>query len=52
MSRESGEKPFERVPPAPNYFHDLWEKRSVTLKHMHIPVHQHLKIEVALAKAA
>lgn len=52
MSRERNQQPFENVAPAPNYFQDLWEKRSVTLKHVHIPVHQHLQIEVALAKAA
>jgi hypothetical protein len=52
MSRENGEEPFKRIAPAPNYFHDLWEKRAVTLTHLHVPVRQHLEIEVALAKAA
>lgn len=52
MSRERGEEPFSKICAAPNYFQSLWEKRSVTLKHMHIPVHQHLQIEVALLKAA
>jgi hypothetical protein len=52
MSRENGEEPFERIAPAPNYFHDLWEKRLVTLTHVHVPVRQHFEIEVALAKAA
>lgn len=52
MSKERTGKPFGGIAPAPNYFHNLWEKRSVSLEHLHIPVHQHLKIEVALAKAA
>ncbi len=52
MSREMNEEPWNRIAPAPNYFHDLWEKRSVTLTHLHVPVHQHLKVEIALAQAA
>jgi len=52
ICREGGRDPLKRIAPAPNYFHDLWEKRSVTLAHMHLPVHQHLKMEVALANAA
>lgn len=52
MSREMNEEPFKRIAPAPNYFHDLWEKRSVTLQHLHIPVQQHLRVEIALAQAA
>lgn len=52
ISRELGQEPFKRIAPAPNYFHDLWEKRSVTLQHLHVPVHQHLIVEIALAQAA
>jgi hypothetical protein len=51
-ARERGEELFSKIGAAPNYFHELWEKRSVTLRHLHIPVNQHLKIEVALAQAA
>ena len=52
MCADMGAAPFEGIPPAPNYFHSLWDKRSVTLKHLNTPVHQHLSVEIALAKAA
>jgi hypothetical protein len=52
LSRDNGAEALNRIAPAPNYFHELWEKRSVTLSHLHIPVRQHFEIEVALAKAA
>ena len=52
MSLERGGKRFEGVPSAPNYYHDLWEKRSVALTHLHVPVDHHLRLEVALAQAA
>jgi hypothetical protein len=29
MSRDRNETPFSQIGAAPNYFHDLWEKRSV-----------------------
>jgi len=52
MSRDRGDQPFVGIPPAPNYFHTLWDQRSVSLARLQVPVHQHLRIEVALAKAA
>lgn len=52
MSVERNGGPFDGIPPAPNYFHGLWEKRSMSLTHLHFPVHNHLNIQVAYAKAA
>ncbi len=52
-STERGETPFKGIAPAPNYFHGLWEKRSVSLTHLRFPVAEHFrKVEVVLAKAA
>jgi hypothetical protein len=51
MSKDRTGKPFDGIPPAPNYFHGLWAKRSVSLTHLHIPI-GHFKVEVALSKAA
>jgi hypothetical protein len=50
ISRDSNESLLNRIAPAPNYFHGLWEKRAVTLTHLSIPVRQHLEIEVGLAQ--
>lgn len=50
ISRDRNEKPFGQIGAAPNYFHDLWEKRSVMLTRLHVPVGQHLKMEVGLAQ--
>lgn len=52
VSVERGERPFEGIAPAPVYFHGLWDKRSVTLKHLQTPVGHLFNLEVALAKAA
>ena len=40
MARERAEKPFENIAPAPNYFHGLWEKGSVSLSRLNevVPV--------------
>jgi hypothetical protein len=52
ISKEDGYAPFAHIPAAPNYFHGLWDKRSVTLAHIHMPVGHHFNMEVAYAKAA
>jgi hypothetical protein len=53
LSRDQGKSPFDGIAPAPNYFHGLWEKRSVSLKHLTVPIGHHFaNVEVALAKAA
>jgi hypothetical protein len=52
MSKESTGKPFDGIPPAPNYFHGLWDKRSVSLSHLRVPVGERFQVEVAFAKAA
>jgi hypothetical protein len=53
LSRELGKKPFEGIAPASTYFHTLWEKRSVSLKHLRCPIAQHFQnVEIALAEAA
>jgi hypothetical protein len=52
MSVEREGKPFGNIPPAPNYFHDLWEKRSISIARLHVPVGTHLNLDIGLAKAA
>jgi hypothetical protein len=50
MSKERGGEPFAGIGPAPNYFHGLWDKRSVSLKHLLFPIGHHFRtVEVALA---
>jgi hypothetical protein len=50
-SRERDEKPLSKIGAAPNYFHDLWEKRTLMITRLHVPVGQHLKMEVGLARS-
>lgn len=52
MSRERGGAPFAGIAPAPNYFHDLWDKRSISIARLHLPVGAHLNLDIGLAKAA
>jgi hypothetical protein len=53
LRRERNEKPFECFTPAPNYFHDLWDKASLKIARIKVPVgHHHPVLEVAFAKAA
>jgi len=52
MSKEAGARGLGNIPAAPNYFHGLWDKRSLTLTHVEMPVGHHFKMEVAYAKAA
>ncbi len=50
MSRERGGEPFAGIGPAPNFFHGLWEKRSVSLQHLQVKIGHHFQnVEVALA---
>ena len=49
ISKEAGGQAFDNIPSAPNYFHTLWDKRSMTLTHVEVPVGHHYKMEVALA---
>ena len=50
MSLERGSIPFAGIGAAPNFFHGLWEKRSVSLQHLQVKVGHHFrKVEVALA---
>jgi hypothetical protein len=50
MSRERGGEPFVGIGAAPNFFHGLWEKRSVALQHLQVNVGHHFrKVEMALA---
>lgn len=51
MSLDKGGEEFDGICPAPNYFHELWEKRSVTLDRVNVPVGTR-KLQAALAKAA
>ncbi len=44
--------PFAGIAPAPNYFHDLWDKRSISIARLHLPVGAHLNLDIGLAKAA
>jgi hypothetical protein len=43
MSKERGGAPFQGIGAAPNYFHGLWDKRSVQLKHLLFPVGHHFQ---------
>jgi hypothetical protein len=53
MCIERGQKPFEGICAAPNYYHELWEKRTVKLARVHVPIDKHFpRVEAALAKAA
>ena len=53
MSKERGGSAFDGIGPAPNYFHGLWDKRSVELKRVLMPIgHYFRSVEVALADAA
>jgi hypothetical protein len=49
ISKEAGGQAFDNIPSAPNYFRTLWDKRSMTLTHVHMPVGHQYKMEVALA---
>jgi hypothetical protein len=49
VSKEAGGQAFDNIPAAPNYFHTLWDKRSLTLTHVKMPVGHHYRMEVALA---
>jgi hypothetical protein len=49
ISKEAGGQAFDNIPSAPNYFHSLWDKRSMALTHLHMPVGHHYRMEVALA---
>ena len=43
------------ISPAPNYYHGLWDKRSVSLERIHVPAPQtssRFEIQAALATAA
>lgn len=46
-----GKKPCDTIPPAQNYFHKLWDKKSLTLKKTVIETGAR-DIEFAFAKAA
>lgn len=49
VSKEAGGRAFCDIPSAPNYFHTLWDKRSMTLAHVKMPVGHHYQMDVALA---
>ena len=50
MSRDRGGGPFAGIGAAPNFFHGLWDKRSVSLKHLTVTIGHHFRtVEVALA---
>lgn len=53
LSKELGEQPLQGIAPAPNYFHALWEKRSVSLEHLKVAVGHHFRtVEVGLLPKA
>jgi hypothetical protein len=51
LSSDRGEEPFSRIPPAPNYFHKLWEKGSFQITRLNVPFDA-VKIDAKFAKAA
>ncbi len=50
MSLEAGGEEFDGICAAPNYFHELWDKLSLTLNGVNVPVES--RLEFALATAA
>ena len=53
MSKEATGEPFSGIPPAPVYFHHLWEKGSVAITRKNLSVERHFPpFNVVLAKAA
>lgn len=42
----------DRIFPAPNYYHSLWEKRSMNIERVNVPTPDGVSLEVAFAKAA
>ncbi len=50
---ERGGEPRECISPAPNYYHDLWERRSLLLKQVRVTAPEGRKpLSFAFAKAA
>jgi hypothetical protein len=45
-------EPHELIGPAPNYYHSLWEKRSLALGRVNVPTQASVSVEVGFAKAA
>jgi hypothetical protein len=53
MSIEATGTPLAGIPPAPIYFHTLWEKGSVAITRKNLSLERHLpSFNVVLAKAA
>jgi hypothetical protein len=49
----NGTEPHKAITPAPNYYHDLWESRTVALTRANISIPEGApQIDYALAKAA
>ena len=46
-----GVRPLDQIPPAQNYFHQLWDKKYLTLTRTEVPVGGR-SIQFAFAKAA
>jgi hypothetical protein len=49
---EKGAQPKDCIAPAPNYYHELWEKRSLNIERVAMPTPNGVSLEVAFAKAA
>lgn len=50
---ELGQEPHKVIVPAPNYYHELWEKRHVSIQLIQLPKPDGSPLfEMALAKAA
>ena len=49
--RARGKEPKDLIGPAPNYYHTLWENRSVDLDRVNVPTSS-IPVCMALAKAA
>jgi hypothetical protein len=53
LCEEQGKQPHKAIPPAPNYYHGLWETRFALLDRIAMPKPDGSRqFEVALAKAA
>ena len=46
---ERGKVPRDCIIPAPNYYHELWAKRTVELKRINVPVAQGPVVQIAMA---
>jgi hypothetical protein len=53
ISMEQSGEPFAGIAPAPNFFHQLWEKGSLSITRKNVPIDRVIpKLQAVFAKAA